>query len=151
MENFDASLPAKFKLLPQGVVITNAAGQILWFNPAFESMCGYTLEEVNGQKPGSFLQGRKTDPELVQNMREAIRMGMPCSVEITNYHKDGHEYKVQIKFAPVRQKNGRIEYYAAIEREFEDEEVRQIGRENLEQVLNEELSDLVRELQRHLD
>ena len=151
MENFDALIPAKFKLLCDGVVITNAKGEILWFNPAFESMCGYTLEETGGRKPGAFLQGPKTDHELVRNMRAALNHGTPCVVEIINYHKDGHEYMVHIRFTPVRRKNGRIQYFAAIEREFKPEELHQMGRENLEQVLHEQLVELVKELQRNVD
>ncbi len=148
MENFDPFLPAKFKVLPDGVLITNAVGEILWFNAAFEAMCGFSLNEVQGKKPGSFLQGPKTNPALVQDMRSAIDLGMPCSVQITNYHKDGHEYLVHITFTPVRQKNGEIQYFAAIEREFQQEEVDQMGRENLERLLQEQLAELVKELQR---
>jgi PAS domain S-box-containing protein len=151
MENFDASLPAKFKFLRDGVVITNAAGEILWFNAGFETMCGYTLDESKGKKPGSFLQGPKSNPELIQNMRDAIKAGRPCSVEITNYHKDGHEYMVHITFTPVRRKDGVIQYFAAIEREFQEEEIDRLGRENIERALQEELAELVKELQRDID
>lgn len=148
MENFDKSLPAKFKVLPDGVLITNAAGEILWFNSAFEMMCGYTLPEVEGKKPGSFLQGEKTDPEVVANMRAAISAGMPCSAELVNYHKDGHEYLVHITLTPVRKKTGEIKYFAAIEREFTEQELAKFGRANLENVLQNDLADLIRELEK---
>lgn len=148
MENFEAFLPAKFRNLQDGVLITNAAGQILWFNPEFESMCGHKLEEVIGKKPGSFLQGLKSTPEAIQSMRAAINAERPCSVELINYHKDGHEYLVHIAFRPVRDVDGSIGYFAAIERECTQEELDRIGRETLESQLQASLAELVKELQR---
>lgn len=148
MDSLGQSLPDHFKQHKDGIVITNADGQIVWFNAGFESMCGYLLEEVDGKKPGSFLQGSKTNPALVAKMRAAINAGLPCSVQLVNYHKDGHEYQVHISLTPVRKKDNDIQYFAAIEREFTQEELDRIGRDNLEAVLQADLAKLVSELQR---
>lgn len=47
------------------VVLANRAGRIEWVNAAFERMTGWTLHEVRGLKPGSFLQGPLTDRKSV--------------------------------------------------------------------------------------
>jgi hypothetical protein len=58
---------------------------------------------------------------------------------------------VHITFTPVRRKDGVIQYFAAIEREFQEEEIDRLGRENIERALQEELAELVKELQRDID
>ncbi len=90
-------------------------------------MCGYQLEAVAGKKPGCFLRGLASNPVAIQSMRAAINAGMPCSVELVNYHQDGHEYLVHITFKPVRSANGLICHFAAIEREFTEEELEKTG------------------------
>jgi PAS domain-containing protein len=47
------------------VVITDAAGHIVWVNAGFSRLTGYTLEEVVGRRPGGFLQCEASDPVAV--------------------------------------------------------------------------------------
>ena len=44
-------LKAALQASANGIVITDADGQILWVNPAFTKMTGYELGEVRGQNP----------------------------------------------------------------------------------------------------
>lgn len=39
------------------IVITDKNGFIIWANEWFTKLTEYSLEEVQGKKPGSFLQG----------------------------------------------------------------------------------------------
>ena len=52
------------------VIMADAQGRIEWANEAFTSVTGYTLAEVIGRTPGSFLQGPKTDRETITLMRK---------------------------------------------------------------------------------
>ena len=70
-------------------------------NPAFSLMCGFTLDELRGRKPGSVLQGKLTDPASVSRLRQGILAGTPCREELINYHKDGHPYWVSIAISPI--------------------------------------------------
>ncbi|MBS0198602.1 MAG: CHASE domain-containing protein [Planctomycetes bacterium] len=83
------------------VVITDEAGLITWVNPAFEALTGYTLAEVAGRKPGAFLQCERTDPAAVAYMRERLREGKECRVEILNRCKKGREYWVYLEISPL--------------------------------------------------
>jgi len=47
------------------VIISDPEGRIEWVNEAFTRITGYTLQEVQGAKPGSFLQGPETDGATV--------------------------------------------------------------------------------------
>ncbi|MBL9164270.1 MAG: CHASE domain-containing protein [Planctomycetaceae bacterium] len=97
------------------VIITDVAGRIEWVNEGFTRISGYTLDEVIGRKPGSFLQGPKSDPAIATAIRRAVEKEEPISVEIINYAKDGHEYWLAIEIAPLRDGNGVLTGYMAIE------------------------------------
>lgn len=82
-------------------VETDRHGGIVAINPAFTGLCGYHFSEIRGRKPGSFLQGAGTDPAVVATLRQAVKNGEPCTVEILNYHKDGSPYRVRISLEPI--------------------------------------------------
>jgi PAS domain S-box-containing protein len=100
------------------VVITDANGQIEWVNQGFTRISGYTLEEVKGKRPGSVLQGPETDPATVAFMAERLRIGQEFQVEIINYHKDGRKYWLEMEVQPVRNEQGAITHFMAIELEI---------------------------------
>ena len=54
------------------VIITDALGYIEWVNEGFIRLTGYTLDEVQGKKPGSLLQGPQTDRGTLDLIRQAI-------------------------------------------------------------------------------
>ena len=104
--------------VPEGIVVAGPGGTVEWVNAAFCEMCGYSLEELRGRKPGSMLQGPDTDPAAVARMRQAVREHRPCREVIVNYHKAGHAYRVDVSIAPVLDDDGAPLYYVAREREL---------------------------------
>ncbi len=99
-------------------VETDAAGLIIAINPAFTGLCGYSFPEIQGKKPGSLLQGPETDPAQVDVLRQAVRKGEPCCVQLVNYHKDGSTYRVEISVEPIRDKAGALTGFRAVERKI---------------------------------
>ncbi len=97
------------------VVLTDAAGLIEWVNEGFTRLTGYALEEVRGRKPGSFLQGPETDAATVQFIHQALARGEGFSVELVNYAKSGRQYWLAIEVQPIRDDQGRITNFMAIE------------------------------------
>ena len=83
------------------VIMTNPAGYIEWVNEGFYRLTGYTLSEVKGKKPGHVLQGRETNPQTVQKMRQAIATVSNFEGEIFNYRKDGRGYWLSISLTPI--------------------------------------------------
>ncbi len=98
------------------VVVTGGDGRIEWVNPAFLDLCGYTMSEVQGRRPGGFLQGPATDREAVQRIRTAVARLDSCRETLVNYHKDGTPYAVEIAIAPVLDDEGRPLWFVARER-----------------------------------
>lgn len=97
------------------VVLTEAEGRISWVNDGFTRLTGYTLEEARGRKPGSFLQGPNTDPSTVQYIRKQLSLGQGFSAELVNYSKSGREYWLAIEVQPIRDLNGQITNFMAVE------------------------------------
>jgi PAS domain S-box-containing protein len=100
------------------IILTDAEGCIEWVNEGFTRVSGFTLDEVKGRKPGSFLQGPETDPETVRYMSECLRQGMGFKVEIVNYHRDGSKYWLEVEVQPVHDDRGRLTHFMAIELEI---------------------------------
>jgi PAS domain S-box-containing protein len=89
---------------------------ILYANPAFEEMTGYEEEELLGQT-ARLLRGPDTDQEVLASLREAMQAEEPWSGETINYRKDGTPFVAQWNTVPVRDEEGRIEYWASIQRD----------------------------------
>lgn len=83
------------------VIITDENEAIVYVNRGFERLTHYTFEEVKGKKPGSFLQGKETLPETVQEIRNRIKNRQPFYNEILNYTKEGKPYWTSLSINPV--------------------------------------------------
>lgn len=97
------------------VVITDAKGCIEYVNSGFERMTGYTLKEIKGRTPGSFLQGPETDPATVQRIRECLRSGQSFYDEILNYTHDRVPYWVSLSITAVANAKGVTERYISVQ------------------------------------
>jgi len=113
------------------VIVADASGCIDWVNHAFITLTGWTLEEVKGRKPGTFLQGPRTDPAVVANISAKLRSGQGFRTEIINYHKDGSPYWVDIEVQPMANDAGEVTYFMAIEADI-SEKKRQETRRGLQ-------------------
>lgn len=99
------------------VILTNPAGEIEWVNDGFTRITGYQSHEVMGRKPGSVLQGPKTDPSTVAFIRSRLAAQKNVGVEILNYRKDGAPYWISMEIQPVRDVDGVLTGYMAVERD----------------------------------
>ncbi len=100
------------------VIISDAKGRIEWVNRSFSNVTGYSLQEVRGQTPGSFLQCPETDLETIRQMSEGLSQGKGFSVEILNASKDGTPYWLAIDCSPVLNDQGELINFIAVEREI---------------------------------
>ena len=96
------------------VAIADAEGRIEWINEAYVQLTGYTLEEIRGKTPGSFLHGPKTDRTVVAHVKERLRAGKNVHAELINYHKSGRTYWAELRIQPICRPDGTVEKYVAI-------------------------------------
>lgn len=102
---------------------------IIYANPAFVRITGYSLAEVLGRNC-RFLQGAATDPSTVAQIREAIAQRREVQTTILNYRKNGQPFWNQLRISPVCAKSGELLYFVGLqaditEREQTEEQVRE--------------------------
>lgn len=100
-----------------GILITDPSqpdNPIIYVNPAFEAITQYTAEEAIGRNC-RFLQGKKTDPAVALQVREAVHAGQACKVELLNYRKDGTPFWNELSVSPVRDADGRLTNFIGIQ------------------------------------
>ena len=108
----------------QGVMITLAEPgyPVIYVNPAFCEMTGYTFEELIGKSP-AILQGEKSDQAVLKELKEKLDDGDVFHGKTYNYRKDGSEFIMEWKIVPIHGEEGVISHYLAIQREVKDAEL----------------------------
>jgi diguanylate cyclase (GGDEF)-like protein/PAS domain S-box-containing protein len=83
---------------------------IIYVNPAFERITGYSSQEVLGRN-ARLLQGTDvSQPELL-TIRAAVHDRRPCHVVLRNYRKDGSMYWNDLTICPVLSDSGTVTHY----------------------------------------
>mmetsp|Transcript_518 Transcript_518/g.1279 ORF Transcript_518/g.1279 Transcript_518/m.1279 type:complete len:520 (+) Transcript_518:298-1857(+) len=77
--------------MPSNEILTDDKGIVLSVTPNFLDFTGYEEAEMVGRKC-NFLQGAKTDPEDVEELRMAMKDTSQTSVVILNYRKNGQPF-----------------------------------------------------------
>ena len=112
------------------VVITDASKRIEYVNPAYTEVTGWTLDDVRGLKPGTLLQGPDTNPQTVLQISDALAQGRAIKdVELLNYKRRGEPYWVSLSIQPIRDEQGALTHFVAIQ---SDVTARRQAREALE-------------------
>jgi PAS domain S-box-containing protein len=115
-------LQSSMELSFGGIMITEASPgyPILYVNPAFCQMTGYGPQEILSQSP-VILQGPKTDPTVLERLSQDIKAGRLFHGRAVNYRKDGSEFMMEWKIAPIRNALGHISHYLAIQKDVSHE------------------------------
>jgi diguanylate cyclase (GGDEF)-like protein/PAS domain S-box-containing protein len=100
-----------------GIVLTDAKGEVVWINPAFTRISGYELSEMLGKRPGDLLQGADTSAESKAALAEAIRTRTPLTEDIVNYSKAGVPYISEINISPIFHESGELRFFVAVQRD----------------------------------
>jgi len=101
----------------EGITIADARHPdrpLIYVNEGFERLTGYSSDEVLGINC-KFLQGDIADPDTVETIRQAIRAGEDCSVEILNQRKDGTRFWNRLTITPVRDEGGEVTHFIGIQ------------------------------------
>lgn len=97
----------------EGIVVTDARGDILQVNPAFTAITGYAASEAIGQNP-RVLKSDKHPPEFYQGMwRQLLDTGQWAG-EIWNRRKSGEAYPEWLTISAVKDPQGKITNFVSI-------------------------------------
>ncbi len=144
---------------PHGTVISDATAfdmPIVYVNPAFLTLTGYTEDEVLG-KNCRFLQGPETDPVMIQAMKQAIEEQHEIKLTLKNYRKDGRWFWNQLILGPILDEQGKCTHFIGIQQDITQQQadeayiIHQRTHDSLTNLVNrqtfEELLDLDFEIQ----
>ncbi len=106
----------------ESILITDAelelpGPRVIFVNPAFTKMTGYTAEETIGKTP-RILQGPQTDKTVLSRLRQNLERGEVFEGEAINYRKDGTEFDLEWQVAPIRNASGTITHFLAMQRDI---------------------------------
>ena len=97
-----------------GIVIAEKEGEqdniLIYVNPAFERLTGYTSEEILYQDC-RFLQSGDRDQEALPLIREALSSGGSCREILRNYRKDGTPFWNELSLSTVKNPERRTDLF----------------------------------------
>lgn len=95
------------------VLITDRHGIILWVNPAFSTVSGYSASEAIGRNP-RFLKSGIHSGAFYENLWRTLLAGEAWRGRITNRRKDGTHYEGEQVISPVRSGGGVLTHFVAV-------------------------------------
>lgn len=102
------------KFSPVGISITDAEGSIVYANPWFESVTGYSFSEIEGKRPGPMLNKNLTRDER-REIYNIVRSGGGWRGELKNIRKNGEEFWDRVAISSIRDSDNNITHYVAIQ------------------------------------
>ena len=90
-------------------------GTIIYANPAFETLTGFSRTEVIGKTP-RILQGVGTDKKVIDRLSRALKSGSEFEGKAINYKKDDTPFIMYWRVLPIKL-GEKIEAWVAIQRE----------------------------------
>ena len=99
------------------IVVTDADGNILYANPSFERVTGYTVKEAICKNP-RILQSGEHDEAFYKDLWTTITSGRVWKGRLINRSKQGVRYVEEATISPVFNAQGTIVNYVAIKRDI---------------------------------
>ncbi|GAA3961625.1 PAS domain S-box protein [Mucilaginibacter dorajii] len=97
-----------------GIVINNSAGEVEWVNSAFETITGYSINEVRGNHLGDVLKGALTDVSIIERARELSRKKQSFEVDLLIYRKDGQPLWISVINSVILDAHGTVDKYVEV-------------------------------------
>ena len=112
------------------ISITDAKARIVYANPCFERMTGYSCEELLG-KNQSILSYKVTPRLVYDSLWSQLERQSPWNGLLVNRRKDGSRYLADLTITPVLNEAGETTHYLGLQRDVT--EVHQLEHQVLNQ------------------
>ncbi|EIC20577.1 PAS domain S-box protein [Thiorhodovibrio frisius] len=123
---------------PVSVTVTDPNGNILYVNPHFTRLSGYTKEEVLGKNP-RLLSSGEHDDAFYQEMWATLHRGDTWRGELINKNKQGDLYWVETAISPVFDEQGVLQSYVAVKQDIKDRKELERIKEDVERIMRHDL------------
>ncbi len=97
----------------ESIIMTDAGGKIVYVNPAFERVTGYSASETIGKNP-KILNSGKQNRAFYDQMWETLRGGGVFRSRFINRKKDGSLFEEEATITPIKDENGNVMNYIAV-------------------------------------
>ncbi len=108
---------AALQAAANGIVITNRDGNILWVNPGFTTLTGYSREAAIGQST-RIMKSNHHPASFYADLWKTVLGGKVWHGELTNRRKDGTLYEEEMTITPVRDETGDVTHFIAIKQDI---------------------------------
>lgn len=85
---------------------------LVYVNPAFEALTGYTAEETLGHNC-RFMSAEPPDSHVLQELRDTIQKRAPGGFTLRNKHKSGREFLNKLSIFPISTDGKSVSHLAA--------------------------------------
>ena len=104
------------------VLITDITGKMIYINPAFMKITGYSKDELLGKNPRMFGSG-KYGRKFWDRVWEVISNGKVWFGEVEDKKKDGDPFYSQLLISPILDSQGKITGYFGIHRDLSEKRI----------------------------
>lgn len=121
----------------KGIIISDAKAPgfpIIYVNEAFETITGYTKQEVIGKKC-DFLQSDDKHQKEIATISSALKMGKECNVILRNYKKGGALFWNELTITPVHDVTGKLTHFIGVQNDITDRKNKEKLKEQKKMIL----------------
>ena len=107
-----------FRSVTSGITVARADEDmpLVYVNPAFEIITGFSIEESLGRNC-RFLQGGQHDQPGLTLIREAVKQGRETKAIVRNFRKDGTAFWNELSISPIRNHEGKLTHFVGIQQD----------------------------------
>jgi two-component system sporulation sensor kinase C len=106
-----------FQSITAGISVASATlpdFPLVYVNPAFEEMTGYSRAEVQGHNC-RFLEGSERNQPALAVIRDALSNRRKGVAVLKNFRKDGTPFWNELSLSPISDANGQLTHYVGIQ------------------------------------
>ena len=116
----NARLISAIAQVAESIVMTDLDARVVYVNPAFERLTGYTRGEVLGKNPRVLKSGRHGEA-FYTGLWDALKAGESWSGRFINRAKNGKLFTEEATISPVVNRKGETINYVAVKRDVTQE------------------------------
>ena len=102
-------------------MITDTDATILYVNPAFEHITGFSLRDAVGKKARILIEKSEDDTDVYEDLRITLDRGDVWRGRLTNQKKDKTLYEAEVTISPIKDKDGNVTNYVGVARDVTEE------------------------------